>query len=199
MEMNPIDQETLLKLIQSRRTVFPSSYNSKEIEKEIIDMILESAIWAPNHGGTEPWCFVVFQKQAKEHLASFLATAYKNKIAGENFSERKYQNLKTWPAMSPLIIAVCMKPGTNPKIPEFEEARAVSAAIQNMMLMAQSHGIYSYWSTGKLIYSDAFKEYLHLQDEDHVIGLLYFGYSDEKIQSKHRKPFSKKTTWRNEH
>lgn len=196
--MISINNVTLLKLIQSRRTVFPSSYNSKGIDKEIVEMILESAIWAPNHGSTEPWHFIVFQHQAREHLASFLASAYKEKIAGESFSERKYQNLKTWPSLSPLIIAVCMKPGSNPKIPEFEEARAVSSAIQNMLLMAQSHGIYSYWSTGKLIYSDAFKEYLHLQDEDHVIGLLYFGYSDEKIQLKQRKPFSTKTTWRNE-
>jgi nitroreductase len=198
MEMKR-DIADILNLIKSRRTVFPPAYSDEKIAKSSIEAILEAATWAPNHGSTEPWHFVVFQDDARIELANILSEEYKVQNHAGSFIERKYQNLKNWPVKSPLIIAVCMKRGTNPKIPDFEEERAVSCAVQNMMLVAKSMAISSYWSSGNIIYGDAFKNYLNLGNEDKVIALLYFGYSKEADPQKERSPYTKFTEWRYEH
>ena len=44
---------SILDLIKTRRSIFPEQFNSKEIDDETIDLLLESANWAPTHKKTE--------------------------------------------------------------------------------------------------------------------------------------------------
>ena len=52
--------EIVLDNIRRRRTVKPVTFLQGTISDEIINEILESANWAPNHGKTEPWRLTVF-------------------------------------------------------------------------------------------------------------------------------------------
>jgi nitroreductase len=192
------EQSFLLNTIRNRRTVFPSDYSDKLIKKEDIEVILDAAIWAPNHGNTEPWRFDVFVGNSKLRLSELLLETYTQLTKDSGFNSRKYDNLKNWPQKTPCIIAVSMKRGNNAKIPKMEESRAVSCAIQNMLLMSTSLGISSYWSTGSIVYSNAVKGFLNLADEDEVIGLIYFGYAKEPVAPKNRTPFSQLTNWHHE-
>ena len=47
-------------LIKQRRSVFPKDYNGAAVPRAVIERALEAANWAPTHGKTEPWRFVVF-------------------------------------------------------------------------------------------------------------------------------------------
>jgi hypothetical protein len=47
--------------IKARRTIKPSTMNGNKIPNGHIASILELADWAPNHGSTEPWRFIVFE------------------------------------------------------------------------------------------------------------------------------------------
>lgn len=187
--------QSLLNLIKQRRTTYPPAYTDKEIDKKDIEMILEAATWAPNHGNTEPWRFFVFRKSARKKLADFLAAEYKAQFQGTLFSSRKFSNLSTWPMLSQAVIAVAMKRHESSKIPLIEEERAVACAIQNMLLMAEDLDISSYWSSGKLVYSNAMKSFLNLEEEDQLIGLIYFAYSKENKVIKTRTSFTNFTTW----
>ena len=52
--------EATLALIKSRRSFFPEKFVAGEdVPKAVINNILEAANWAPTHGNTEPWRFVV--------------------------------------------------------------------------------------------------------------------------------------------
>jgi len=193
------EQLSLLNTIRNRRTVFPTDYSDKKIKKEDIEVILEAAIWAPNHGNTEPWRFDVFVGNAKLRLSELLLKTYEDLTKENGFISRKYNNLKNWPQKTPCIIAVSMNRGNNEKIPKMEESRAVSCAIQNMLLMSTSMGISSYWSTGSIVYSSAVKHFLNLAEEDEVIGLVYFGYAIKPPATKNRTPFSQLTNWHHEY
>ena len=180
--------EEVLTLIKSRRTIYPPNYSDQEITTAELEQIIEAAIWAPNHGRTEPWRFHIFQGEKKNTLGNFLAEEYKKQFTGDAFNPRKFENASTWPGMTPCIIVVTMHKGDNTKIPVIEEERACAAAIQNMLLMARSLNIGSYWSTGKLAYSHAMHSFLKLREEDQVIGLIYLGHIKNEGKEGRRSP-----------
>ena len=57
--------EILKEIIESRRSIFPKDYTGEEIEQEILDEILRSATFAPNHKRTKPWRFKIFKGEEK--------------------------------------------------------------------------------------------------------------------------------------
>src|SRR5687768_7922933 len=87
--------EEFNRLVRSRRSVFPKQYEEgKKVEDEMVLQILENATWAPNHGQTEPWKFVVFTGEGLKKLAHFQSELYKES-SGERFKEATYLNLQT--------------------------------------------------------------------------------------------------------
>src|SRR5215212_8882916 len=142
------------RLVRNRRSVFPKQFEEgKKIPDEIVRKILENAIWAPTHGLTEPWHFVVFTAEGLKKLAKFQSELYKIS-AGEKFNEDKYRNLQQNPLWASDVIGLCMKRDTNKKIPEVEEIAAVSAAVQNIYLPVTAYGLGGYWTTGGITYNE---------------------------------------------
>jgi nitroreductase len=93
------------------------------------------------------------------------------------------------------IVVAAMKRGDNPNIPAVEEIAATSASIQNLLLAATALNIASFWSTGGMALKPAFKEFLQLGAEDQVLGIFYFGYTDEQPEGKRKVPLEDKIKW----
>ena len=192
-----MDIASLNDLIQvKRRTVKPHQFNDKEIDKAIIENILENANWAPTHGITQPWAFTVIQGNARQELADFLSSLYKELTPEGEFLEGKYEKLRVNPIKAPCIISLSMKRGKNVKIPELEEIEAAAIAAQNMMLTAAAYGLGSFFSTPKIIYKEEAKSFLSLGEDDLWLGLLYFGYTDKQIPQARRRPIEEFVEWR---
>ena len=51
-------------IVTARRSIKPAVFNGKKIEDHQIRQLLELANWAPTHGFTEPWRFVVYSASA---------------------------------------------------------------------------------------------------------------------------------------
>ena len=69
---------TLEKIIRERRSVKPSLMNGKKISPAIIQQLLALADWAPTHGRTEPWRFIVFSGNGLAQFSQQHADLYKN-------------------------------------------------------------------------------------------------------------------------
>lgn len=192
--MDNQDFISIASVIKKRRTVKPAMLNGNKIPNGHIAAILELADWAPTHGLTEPWRFVVYENPAdfcKEH-----AELYKQFTPAENFIETTYNNLTHMGDKASHIIIPIMKRGDLPKIPVFEEIIAASCAIQNLLLGATGLNIYTYWGTGGMTLKPAMKDFLKLGDEDHVLGILYLGYADEIPEGRRKTPLEEKISWR---
>src|SRR5688572_5511061 len=99
--------EEINRLIRKRRSVFPKQFAAgQSVPDEIVHQILENATWAPTHGLTEPWYFIVFTGKGLKKLADFQSELYKA-TAGEKFKENKYQNLMDNPLKASHVIAIC--------------------------------------------------------------------------------------------
>ena len=187
----------LRNLIRDRRTIKPENFKKRKVLTDQINEILNNALWAPTHGLTQPWHFVVFTNDALIDLANFMAETYKNNCKSESFLQKKYDNLITRPTLSSVVIAICMKRQEIEKIPEIEEVEAVACAVQNMHLTATAYGLGGYWSTGEVGYSDEMKQYLNLGAKDKCLGLFYLGYPDlEEWPKSHRQPLEYHSEWR---
>ena len=186
----------LKEIIKNRRSIKPEKYTSRKVLKDVILEILNSGIWAPTHGLTQPWHFVVFQGEALEKLGLMMAETYKKNCKPELFSEKKYEKMLTRPTKTSVLIAICMKRQETEKIPEIEEVEAVACAVQNMYLTATAYGLGPYWSSGNVSYSQEMKDYLNLGEKDKCLGLFYLGYTKEPWPRGQRRPLQYHAEWR---
>ena len=163
-----VDPIALQSLLESRRSVTPKDYTGGAVAEELVRSILSAAPWAPNHGKTEPWRFVVFGGEHKElllgatldwHLkqppafwqANYLLKAGPEFADGAAFAKyyREEAVGKKWGKTSHLV-AICLRrqrPSDKKRIPEWEELCACACTVQNMHLKATSLGVGAYWSS----------------------------------------------------
>jgi len=184
-------------VIKNRRTIYPEFFSSRKVHKEIVEKILNNAIWAPTHGKTQPWRFKVFMDDAKLKLGEQLGEIYKHNTSKEQFKEAKFNKLIARPSLSSVAIAVCMKRDPDGKILELEEIEAVACAIQNMHLTATAYGIGGFWSTPKIIYSKEMNDFLNIDADDKCLGIFYLGYPASEWPKGQRKPIEYLTEWYN--
>jgi nitroreductase len=84
---------TIAQIIQNRRTIKPFMMNGHKIPNGHIAALLELADWAPTHGYTEPWRFVVYDTPSD--FCSAHAKMYKDNTSEAEFNEGVYNNLRT--------------------------------------------------------------------------------------------------------
>ena len=184
---------TISELIRKRRSIFPKTYISQPISKEIIKEVLENANWAPTHKMTEPWRFKVLRGDALIKLRDWQVHWYKTVFPKEKFSERKLKKLETNPLKAGCIIAICMQRDEKERIPEWEEVAAVACAVQNMWLTTTAHDIGAYWSSPGFIRDIG--PFLNLKEGERCLGFFYMGYHDTLEMPAKRQPIEEKVEW----
>ena len=163
--------EILKEIIESRRSIFPKDYTGEEIEQKILDEILRSATFAPNHKRTKPWRFKIFKGEEKSRLGEKLAEIYKNTVAPQHFLEKKYLNISEKATKANVIVTISVN--FSGLLPEWEEIAATAMAVQNMYLTCTAHGIGSYWSSPGMI--KHLDDFLSLEENQKCYGLFYMG------------------------
>lgn len=188
--------DTIRNVIINRRTTKPMQMNGEQIPDEHVQQLLELANWAPNHGGTEPWHFIVYAgNDAAKSFCLQHAELYRNSVAPASFLQANYDKLLHMGDLASHIIIAVMKHGKLEKIPVLEEIAAASAAVQNLLLGAQAMDIAAYWGSGGMLLKDPIKPMLNLRDEDFVLGAIYLGKSEVRKAGTRNTPINTKTEW----
>ena len=183
-------------IIRNRRSIKPADMNGNTIDNTQIHQLLELADWAPTHGRTEPWRFIVYEKEAKQQFCLAHAELFKEHTHPDKFTNAKYEKIQQQADTLSHIIVVYMKRTLSNSIPAIEEIAAVSAAIENTLLGAAALNIAALWSTGGMTHHPSLKKYLGLGEEDIVMGLLLLGYTDQPAQiGKRNIPLENKVEW----
>lgn len=183
-------------IIRGRRSVKPAKMNGKLIPDETVKELLRLADWAPTHKITEPWRFIVYSGDKAKAFALEHAELYKSSTHGEEFNLDKYEKiLGNGKYVSHIIVAV-MKRSKTVNIPEIEEIAATAAAIENLLLGASAAGLAGFWSTGGMTHKNEMKEFLKLDIDDIIMGLIYLGYTDSVFEGKRIIPLDQKIDWK---
>lgn len=183
---------SVLDIIKARRTI--GAMQDKDVSENAINLMLEAGTWAPNHKKTEPWKFRVFTGDSRVRLGDEMERIMKQKTAhlSEEEALKKTTKAKKGPLRAPVIIAVAVSPSG--KVPEIEEISAVAASIQNMLLVAEEQGLATIWRTGDIVYQSELNDFLSLEEDDKLLGLIYVGHPNKEASSK-RIPYQDKTIW----
>ncbi len=188
--------DNLEKIISGRRTIKPEAFNEKIIPQEQLLKVLESANWAPTHGMTEPWRFIVFSgREGTKKFGQLHADLYLKGTPKDQFLEKKHETLLHKTDKASHVIVVIMKRGEKKNIPEMEEIAATACATQNILLTAHAFGVAAYWGTGGMCYESITHHHFKLSAEDKIMGFLYLGYSDNHLEGFRNSSVEEKTTW----
>ena len=165
------------------------------VPREMVELLLENANWAPSHGLTEPWRFHLFSGDSRARLALHLQELYRKHTPADAQRPDKLEKLGQNPLLAPVVITISMHPDPTGKIPEIEEVAAVACAVQNMHLTASALGLGAFWSTPPLVYTDDMRAFLGLELGDRCLGLFYLGWPQEGlVLESRRRPISQKSS-----
>ncbi len=185
----------LKEAIINRRSI--GNVENKEVPKEIIEEIIESAKWAPTRFLTQPWRFFVITKEGRQSLSKVIEEIAVDLGIDPNTEEgkKRLELERNKPFRAPVIIAVAAEVSEKERVIRLEELGAVYAGIQNMLLTAHSLGIAAYWKTGKECYHPKMKEFFYLKEKDEVLAFIYLGYSESTKNAAPRISTKELTTW----
>lgn len=191
----------MLELIKNRKT--RRRYQNKDISDRSIGKILEAGRWGPSLLlGFQPWKFVVIRNKLIIKALSQLMLNKSYKIgAGGNMLLRLSAN--TIVNANILIVVYNTQPVEKAlrrfkerfiKLGRITEISSISAAIQNMMLVAETLGIGSCWHDSPLLCKKEINRLLNVKEE--LFAILTFGYPAEKGKRAKRKPLSDSIEYR---
>ena len=201
----------VLKAIFSRRSCH--NFDSRDIEPEKIDKILEAARWAPSPSNSQPWEFIVITDRDAIHRLYELSEKAKKsgvvELRGFSFIRPLPENVKEEerPAIHyslkflkdvPLVIGVVGIPASTIKQSLVERTGdpykyACAAAIQNMLLAAEGQGLASLWFT---MYDPALvSRFLQVDRTKHLLALVCIGYPAGKLSHSDRIALNQKVRW----
>lgn len=184
----------VIEAIRTRRTV--KRFEAERFPaRELLEQVIESATWAPNHHLTEPWRFVVVTGDARKRLGEALAEGLARLSAGGPAPEL-VEREKEKPLSAPVIVALISSPKVGESISTQEEIVAAGAALQNMLLAAHSLGLATSIRTGLHSYSEGIREFFGMQGDEKLIGMVYVGYATGITPPGKRTPFRDKVVWR---
>ena len=119
-----------------------SEFDDREIEDDLLHAIVAAAAWAPSAANAQPWEIVAVRspEQKLEIGAILLDSHLRPQVGGEQ--------RRSWVVDAPLLLVVCLDE-TRAKVRAGDVGKDLfglqdsGAAIQNMRLVALTHGIRS--------------------------------------------------------
>lgn len=139
-----------------------------------LDLILQAAMRAPDHGKIRPWRFAIIRD---ENVVKVLDIAIQAGIDNQRpIPEHKIEKSRKWLTKVPLLIALASVSDPTGRIRAEESHLSVATAVMNMQIAAQSLGYSCFWSTGVGTYLDGVGDALGFDALDHhFMGYLSIG------------------------
>ncbi|HOK53941.1 MAG TPA: nitroreductase family protein [Armatimonadota bacterium] len=174
--------------IYTRRSV--RQYQNKQVDRGLIEQILDAAVQAPSAMNTQPWVFGVIQDASLLREISNKSKVTMLEIIGQGPELERYRETLSDPAFNifynaPSLILIMSKPGISP-MPEVD----CVLAAENLMLTARSLGLGTCWmgfATPYLNTPDG-KKMLGIPDEYSVIAPLIIGYPAQEFEEIEKNP-----------
>lgn len=149
MKFNKKDLDSLTNIIASRRDVRGNNFINKKISSKKLNIILNSALLAPSVGYSQPWKFIIVDKEKRnlvyEHFSKSFDKSKKKFIDKPLYNSLKLEGIKE----SNINIAVYYEKNTSDILGQTYMKRtgeySVVCAILNMWLTARALNIGMGW------------------------------------------------------
>ncbi|MEM7119077.1 MAG: nitroreductase family protein [Chloroflexota bacterium] len=200
-----IKQKDLHALVRSRRAI--RRYTDEPVARELVEGLLETAVWAPSAHNRQPWRFAVLSDfSAKEKLALAMGTRLRADRTGDGDNaeaiERDVARSYARITGATVAIVVCMSMADMDTYPDKRRQQAerdmamqsVAMAAQNLWLLAHAEGLGVCWLCAPLFVPKLVCETLELPADWEPMGLLTMGWPAQE-REKTREPMETKVRY----
>lgn len=165
--------------IKARRSV--RKFKTQPVPKEILEKVLDLAMWAPSGMNRQEWFFVVVQGQKKDDLLKIFSSAFETfrlnleiVFAGKpKIVEGMKQFFQTYGGAPIFILAYA---GRGPS--GQWDTNSTAAAIQNLLLAAHAEGLGTVWTDGILVKEAEINALMGIEEKK-LLAVVPVGYPDE--------------------
>ena len=194
MKFNKKDLNLLSKVIASRRDVRGNNFINKKISNKKLNIILNSALHAPSVGYSQPWHFILVNKEKRDLVYNHFSKSFeksKDKFLDKPlYNSLKLEGIKE----SNVNIAVYYKKSTSNILGQTYMKRtgeySVVCAILNMWLTARALNIGMGWVS--ILKPKKINKIFDIDKNEYkFIAYLCFGYTKEF----YNEPELKKLKW----
>ena len=192
----------LSEIIKQRRSI--RKYQDRDIPQEVLNGLLEEALWAPSGTNRQNWDIYVVKGEKKEKLLKSVAVAGEilkpnlEKLFPEKMVNITMGFFKTLGG-APVLLLVYMPKHNfeirNDKSPlenfkseyeRFTNTLSAAALIQNILLLAQDRGLGTCWMTAPKNAEVQINEEMGLTDKE-LVSVITIGYPDQNPPAPPRK------------
>src|SRR5258708_3824497 len=139
---------------------------------EDLELLLQAAARAPDHGRLKPWRFIVLNGPTREAFTAAAAEAKRARLPAMTEEQLDAEREKF--NRSPTILVVgCAVNREQSKIPEIEQVVAAGAAPQNPCPPGQRSGVAPPRQTGAPGHAPALKATVGLRPDDHIVAIMH--------------------------
>ena len=177
--LSPIDA------LLSRVSVSPRMLTDPGPTDAQIDLILDAALRAPDHGNLKPARFILIRGEARQRFADLAVAALHQREP--NPPEALIEKFRSWPRTVPVIVAVAANVRADHKIPEIEQILSAGAAAMNILNAAHALGFAAMWVTGPNAYDPVVLRGLGLAERDKLVGFVGIGTPTNNVRPVLRK------------
>lgn len=175
--------QTAIHFLLNRRSFPSGALKAPAPEGAALERILTAAARVPDHGGLEPWRFVVIGQGARARLAELLAT----RGADLGIAPEKIEKSAASWRNAPLIVAVVSAPVPSDKAPEAEQVLSAGAVCVSLVNAALATGWAAAWITGWAAFDRAFIEQgLGLSAHESIAGFIHLGSAQGPVPDRKR-------------
>lgn len=175
--MGPDELERLI----HRRTSGMTIDRERQVDRTIVERIINAAQAAPNHRKTRPLRVAVLLGGSRLAFGETVAAV----MAARGEEDHKVEKARTKYGRAPVVLAVASAAGES-DLETAENNYAVAAGIQNMLLMIESFGLTALWSSPVKGASEAMNRFCGFPEDATMIGLVYLGWGTRETPPRDR-------------
>ena len=186
-----------MKEIDNRRSI--RKYTTEEISDELIKELVVAATLAPSAKNRQPWKFIVYKNNAKAELVNCMKSGINREKLGHEMMPNwangipDAENTVRIMDEAPVLIVVLNTNGKTPfssidnekRIVEICDSLSIGAAIENLILEAESHDIGTLWIANTCFAYNELVNYIGTDDQ--LIGIIAIGHKGERPPKRWRK------------
>ena len=196
----------IYEVMQTQRAV--RRWSDEPVADDVIERIIQAAVWAPSGSNLQPWGFVVVRDQGKrERLAAAIRTSFESRFAGDlpnpddisDPTQRRMMrgafNLFADFAAAPVLVIPCLVSAQSPAPDGLLAGSSIYPSIQNLMLAARAEGLGTVLTTPQDGIRSELRDELVIPDGARPVAVIPMGWPAVNFGPVTRKPLSEFLHW----
>ncbi len=177
------------------------SFRTEPVDRNLVVRAVEAAGWAPSPHGTQPWRFVLLEREEdRRSMANRMGDSWREQLRLDDLPddviEHRVARSKDRLERAPIVAILCLYLGGAQVYPDqgrqsaetLMAVQSLGAAAQNFLLALHAQGLYSGWMCAPLFCPEVVRDALGLDAALVPHALLPVGYAAKDPVRRDRLP-----------